>query len=73
MSESQIILFLIFYIFVREVFFLYSTQKFVNKIMSRSYYEYQQSKQIEPVQPPVRKFDNDEPEDLGTLEGFGVL
>lgn len=39
-AELIIIGFLLGFILVRELFFMWNTQKLTNKIMSRSYYDY---------------------------------
>lgn len=74
MSETLIIGFLFVYIAVREIFFMYSTHKLVNKIMSHSFYDYQKSVQAgKPVPEKMVIKDLDEGEDFGALQGFGIL
>jgi hypothetical protein len=62
--------------FTRELVFLFTTQKLVNKLMSRSFYDYQQAVKVgsdKKSEPKPGKIDDDEPEDLHTLDGIGVL
>ena len=73
MTEPVIIGLLLLYIITREVFFLYSTHKLINKIMSHNFHDYQQSltsAKAVPAQPTPQP--EDEPEDLGVLDGFGI-
>jgi len=56
------------YIVVREIFFMYTTHKLINKLMSRNYHEYVAAETIgekrqEFVQP-------EDPMDLGSLSEF---
>jgi hypothetical protein len=75
MTQNAVILILVLYIVARETFFLYSTHKMVNKIMSHNFHDYQQSlhtgKPVQPIQSkPVA---DEEPEDIGYLAGMGIL
>lgn len=59
---------LLIFIALREIWFSYSTNKLLNKLMSRDYQSYTQSEK----KPEVHKvFLNQDPEeDLGPLDGF---
>ena len=61
---------LIVYCLLREVFFLYSTQKLINKIMSRDYNTYKMAESGPSHEPATYKGIEEEPEDLGTLQAF---
>lgn len=75
MTHGAVIFLLLIYIFAREVFFLYSTHKFINKIMSHNFHDYRQSMVVGKAQKPSNALDQpgDMEEDLGVLEGMGVL
>lgn len=74
MTENAIVLLLVLYIVARESFFLYSTHKLVNKIMSHNYHDYQQSAQVRKTEPKAPTFAPPEFEDdLGILQGIGIL
>ena len=74
MTEATVIALLVLYIVGRESFFLYSTHKLVNKIMSHNYHDYQQSAQVGKTKPqPAFKVQDDMEDDLGILEGIGIL
>ena len=75
MTETIIIALLLAYIVIRELVFLYSTHKLLNKLMSHNFHDYTQSLTLakEAPQAPQIKIDDDEQEDLGTLHGIGVL
>ena len=74
MTETTIIIVLFGYILAREVFFMYSTNKLVNKIMSHSFYDYQRSLTVGKPEPKKDQIPNDEdpPEDIGALSGIGI-
>lgn len=76
MNESYVIFLLMVYLIGREVFFLYSTNKLINKLMSHNFRDYQQSLQSGKAQSiinnPPKEFD-DIPEDLEILQGIGIL
>lgn len=63
---------LLIYTIAREVFFLYSINKLVNKLMSRNFAEYNHITQGQPVHvdPVVKVFDD--AEDLGVLQDLGL-
>jgi len=61
---------LLIYCFVREIFFLYSTQKLLNKLMSRNYNDYTAANRTTTDQVATYKGPEEEPEDLGPLTGF---
>ena len=74
MTQVSVIVLLVFYIICREVFFLYSTHKMINKIMSHNFHDYQQSVNVRPIKhEPLKLQPEDQAEDLGSLEGFGIL
>lgn len=67
---------LLAYTVVRELWFHYTTHKLLNKLMSRSYFDFQtaekQTKLSQAVKPRKPHPDFDAPdEDLGTLQGLG--
>lgn len=69
---DKIILILIAYCIIREVIFLYTVHKLVNKVMSGSFYEYQQAKAVgkkreDPPIPVAPMDENDYPQELGYL------
>jgi hypothetical protein len=62
------------YILVSHLFFLYATHKFINKIMSHSFYDYQQAVKVGKKEVVKKELlSEEEPEDLGTLQGIGIL
>lgn len=72
MSDHGYVLILISYCLIREVFFMIHTQKLVNKIMSKNYYDFQISKEagkITQSEPNYLK-ETGMPEDMGVLQGF---
>lgn len=74
MAEKAIILFLLCYSFVRELIFLYNTNKLINKLMSKSFHEYKyvdKLKKDESVKLSANENEVDEPEDYGALAGVG--
>ncbi len=75
MTQNTVIIILLLYILAREAFFLYSTHKFVNKIMSHNFHDYSQSIANEKPRPqsPAQFVPEDLEEDLGSLDGIGVL
>jgi hypothetical protein len=74
MTAQSIILGLVAYILFREIFFLYSTQKLINKIMSRSFFDYQQGLRVGKTEEGIGgKVQEDLADDLSTLNGIGVL
>lgn len=57
------------YIVVREIFFMYTTNKLINKLMSRNYHEYKAAETID--QKPVNQFiQPEDPMDMGALSEF---
>lgn len=53
------------YCVIREVIFWFTTQKLLNKLMSRSFYEYQLGKNLGKVEEgPKKEYDEEEPEDM---------
>lgn len=65
---EAIVICLLVYTVVRELFFYHQTNKLLNKLMSRNYHEYQVSEQVEKSFVPKRiKVDGSYNEDLGVL------
>lgn len=75
MTETAVILLLVVYIVAREAFFLYSTHKFVNKIMSHNFHDYQQSVKAGNALPAPKtvQLEEEPEEDLGVLQGLGIM
>ena len=65
---------LLCYLIVRECFYIYSTNKLLDKLMSRNYNEYQYTKNLgKALEPsPKIKVQEEIPEDLGPLHNFGL-
>lgn len=61
---------LIAYCLIREIFFLYSTQKLLNKLMSRNYNDYTSANKTSTDDKATYKAPEEEPEDLGLLTGY---
>jgi site-specific recombinase XerD len=61
---------------VRELIFQVTTQRMINKIMSRGFYEYAQASGLAAKQKTSKrqefKAEEDLPEDLGTLAEIGL-
>lgn len=64
---------LLAFIIIREAFYQYTMNKLLNKAMSRSYFEYKQADQLKPEDKKENKIVEDDPEDLGVLDGIGVI
>lgn len=62
MTHEQIYAALLMFILVREVFYHYSTNKLVNKLMSRNYFEYARAV-ITPVENKNESSEYPEPEE----------
>lgn len=74
MLANIVIIALVVWAIFREVVFLYSLNKLVNKIMAGSYREYKLTENIGKAKESVSmRATEDFPEDLGALEGIGVL
>ena len=59
------------YLVVREVYFLYSTHKLINKLMSRNYYDYMiTQKATRTVEKEPKPETPDTPEDFGAMNEF---
>lgn len=57
---------------VRELYFLYSTHKLLNKLMSRNYFEYQTASGLgASKESPATNRSEDMEEDFGSLNGIG--
>jgi hypothetical protein len=65
--------------FLRELLYFYSTQKLINKLMSKNYHDYNFTKNIqktmkhEPSLAEGLKAEDDLAEDLSPLQGFQGL
>lgn len=74
-AESGVLAGLTVYCVIREVFFIYSTNKLLNKLMSRNYHEFAYTEaqtKIKPVhQDSFTQDDSSFSEDLGALTGIG--
>lgn len=72
MNPTVIFLALLTYCALREVYFIYSTQTLMNKLMSRNYHEFQMSEKAGKIERPTPKFiqDDSEPEDLNYLSNI---
>jgi hypothetical protein len=55
---------------IREVLWMWTTQKLLNKAMSRSYHEYQVAENVCKPREDKIKVDDDLREDLGSLQGI---
>lgn len=71
-SELFVIIVLLVYILVKEVFYYTQLQKLVNKLMSRSYFEYEQAEAINAPPPKEKEIkinlkEYEEREDLGRI------
>lgn len=66
---TALVAILLLYSLVREAYFIYSTQKLMNKLMSRNYQDFQMSEKSGKINPkPVRlPVPDDEPEDFSPL------
>lgn len=76
MIDTSVVVILLLYIAVRECFYIYSSNKLLDKLMSRNYSEYQWTKnmaQVAETKPQPFKEDSEMPEDLSALNGFGAL
>lgn len=72
MNPNHVIVGLLLFIAIRELFHIYTTHQLLNKLMSRNYHEFQVSTQVgKPVKeeafPPVEI----EQEDFGALSNIG--
>ncbi len=74
MADNVVIVVLVLFILAREVLFHYTTHKFVNKIMSNNFHDYQQSITLAKTEPKAQpKVQEEFEEDLGSLNGIGIL
>ncbi len=72
--EIGLIISLFLYCVVREAFYLYSTNKLLNKLMSRNYHEFaytEAQKKSFSNKESHQAQDEGYPEDLGALTGIG--
>jgi hypothetical protein len=67
--EHYVIVSLLTYLIVREAIFLYSTNKLVNKLMSRDYHSYQMSEKVGKLEAPKPPKE----EDLSLAEDMNVI
>lgn len=74
MTPIDLIFVLITYILIRETTFIYSTHKMVNKIMSRSFHDYEFSKNVSKTlnSDQTKKIQEEMPEDLSPIQNFGM-
>ena len=74
MTEHTTIYALLCFMVVRECFYIYSSNKLLDKLMSRNYNEYEWTrnlkKTLEPQTP--KQEPEDVPEDLSIMNGFGM-
>lgn len=73
MNPDFIIAILLGYLLIRELVFHFSTQRLINKLMSRNYGEYQLAEAYgkKRNEPPRIKIPNDDIEDFGSLSNIG--
>jgi hypothetical protein len=65
---EHIVIFLLGFTIIREAIFYYQLNKLVNKIMSKSFYEYKQATQLDkPLEKKTIKIDPSFNEDMGVL------
>lgn len=59
---------------VTNVYWMYHSQKLVNKLMSRDFTEFRLAETKEPVKRDKRQASksNESPEDFGVLQGIGL-
>lgn len=72
MNPVPLFIALVFYTLAREVIFWVTTQRLINKIMSRNYHEFQMAEKASKLEetPPSRS-DLDPNEDFGRLSDLG--
>lgn len=71
MPEIVISLILVGLIVAQQIFYLRQIQKLIDKLMSRSYVEYEKANA--GPQPPRVRLDDNVPEDLRPLQDFSLL
>lgn len=70
--ERFVIVALFAYLLIRELIFIYTTNKLINKLMSRDYHAYQMSQNVGKLDTPKPKQEEDSlAEDLNTMLGIG--
>lgn len=69
MSEFVIVGLLI-YTISREALYLYSTNKLLNKLMSRNYHEYKSAEEIYKPRQQAQMPDNEPIEGIGIMDDF---
>lgn len=73
--EVGVIVGLVIYCILRELFFVYSTHKLLNKLMSRNYHEFvfaqNEARNSKAEAAPQAHVSNGLEEDFGTLTGIG--
>lgn len=67
---GEIVFVLVVYTIAREIFFLYTTHKLINKIMSRNYHEFRMAEIPPAADHATHKMPEEDPEDLGPLHAF---
>lgn len=73
MNPNLVVCILIAYCLIREVYFMWSQQKLVNKLMCRNYHEFQVSEKAGKIVPnaqPKIPADSGDNEDLNYLSGI---
>lgn len=73
MSERLFLYVLVGYTVIREIFYWITTQRLINKLMSRNYFEYQQANHVGTPPSPQNPYaeNGDELEDFAALGGIG--
>lgn len=69
--EHVVIAALVVYNIVREIFYQYTVQKLINKLMSRDFQEYKYVNESRPPEFKPPRIDEGIPEDFGSLAGIG--
>ena len=74
MISTQFVVILLTYIVGREIFYLYTVNKLMNKLMSRNYHEFKMAENVgKTTQPKIQATLNEEMhEDLGALVNIGL-
>lgn len=69
---AAIIIILAALLVVQQLFWAIQTHRLMNKLMSRNYHEYKQTEQAFEAKPKAIVAQEEDLEDLGVLEGFGI-
>lgn len=72
-SEKDLVLYLLVFIGIREIVYWYQLNVMVNKVMSRSFYDYKLAKAVTPEPKRVARtlMDDGLDEDFNALTGIG--